>query len=91
MAVIEHGFQPSPQIREGNTQKPNPDYSDMTKLGSGIYRSEDGGASWNYMNRMNNRPFYYFVLWRQHPVKPPFCSIYLEMLTERAFLATLPF
>ncbi|MBU4495002.1 MAG: hypothetical protein KJ874_06840 [Acidobacteria bacterium] len=59
MAVIEHGFQPSPTIREGNDQKPNPEYEDMSKLGSGIYRSEDGGASWMYMNRMNNRPFYY--------------------------------
>ena len=59
MAVIEHGFQPSPTIREGNTQKPNPEYSDMTKRGTGIYRSEDGGVSWMFMNRMNNRPFYY--------------------------------
>ena len=31
----------------------------MTKLGTGIYRSEDGGASWTFMNRKNNRPFYY--------------------------------
>jgi len=26
---------------------------------SGIYRSEDGGASWTWMNSFNNRPFYY--------------------------------
>ena len=59
MAVIEHSFQPRQTIREGREEKPNPDYKDMTKLGSGIYRSEDGGESWMYMNRTNVRPFYY--------------------------------
>jgi len=59
MAVIEHSFQPRQTIREGREEKPNPDYKDMTKLGSGIYRSEDGGESWIYMNRTNVRPFYY--------------------------------
>ncbi|MEE9373752.1 MAG: hypothetical protein V3V00_11935 [Saprospiraceae bacterium] len=28
-------------------------------LGSGIYRSENGGESWTYVNTYNNRPFYY--------------------------------
>ena len=59
MAVVEHGFQPQRTIRENGKQVPNPDYEDMTKLGTGIYRSEDGGASWMYMNRINVRPFYY--------------------------------
>lgn len=27
--------------------------------GSGIYRSEDGGEHWTYVNTYNNRPFYY--------------------------------
>ncbi len=27
--------------------------------GSGIYRSEDGGEHWEYVNTYNNRPFYY--------------------------------
>ncbi len=27
--------------------------------GSGIYRSEDGGENWKYVNTYNNRPFYY--------------------------------
>ena len=31
----------------------------MTKLGSGIYRSEDGGKTWKYLSRQNSRPFYY--------------------------------
>jgi photosystem II stability/assembly factor-like uncharacterized protein len=59
MAVVEAAFQPTAQVRVGNENKPNPDYADMTKLGTGVYRSEDGGATWQYMNRMNNRPFYY--------------------------------
>ncbi|MHB8053724.1 MAG: WD40/YVTN/BNR-like repeat-containing protein [Candidatus Aminicenantales bacterium] len=59
MAYVEHGFQPKATITEGGKPKENPDYKDMTKLGTGIYRSEDGGESWIFVNRMNNRPFYY--------------------------------
>jgi len=58
-ACVEHGFQPRATIVEGGVSKDNPDYKDMAKLGTGIYRSEDGGASWNFMNRTNSRPFYY--------------------------------
>jgi len=59
VACVEHSFQPRATIFEGGVAKDNPEYKDMTKLGTGIYRSEDGGASWKYLNRMNNRPFYY--------------------------------
>jgi photosystem II stability/assembly factor-like uncharacterized protein len=50
MTHYEHGFQP---------RQNDPAYNDMTKLGSGIYRSEDGGETWKYMNRNFSRPFYY--------------------------------
>lgn len=50
MAIIEHGFQP---------REDDHDYYDLKKLGTGIYRSEDGGKTWTFVNRYNNRPFYY--------------------------------
>jgi photosystem II stability/assembly factor-like uncharacterized protein len=59
VAIVEATFQPTATIRQGNEQKPNPEYDDMTKLGTGVYRSEDAGATWKYMSRQNNRPFYY--------------------------------
>lgn len=58
--ILEHGFQPPANIRSADGQpQENRDFTDMTKLGTGIYRSEDAGESWVYLNRMNNRPFYY--------------------------------
>jgi photosystem II stability/assembly factor-like uncharacterized protein len=54
VAIVEHGFQP---------QRSSPDFADMSKLGSGIYRTENAGASWQYINRYNNRPFYYSHIW----------------------------
>ncbi len=77
MAVVEHGFQPPRMIGTAPNQKENPDYKDMAKLGTGIYRSEDGGETWMYMNRTNSRPFYY-------------SHIYINPLDEKLvyFLAT---
>ena len=48
--------------------------------GTGLYRSEDGGATWMWMNGDNTRPFYYsqvqvdptdpdFVVWSSTPVR----------------------
>ncbi len=37
--------------------------------GSGVYRSEDGGEHWKYVNTYNNRPFYYSQI-RIHPRDP---------------------
>lgn len=56
MMHYEHGFQPPQRLEDGSE---NPDYADMSKAGSGIYRSEDGGESWTYVNRYWSRPFYY--------------------------------
>ena len=50
MAHIEAEYQP-----QANT----PEFTDMSKIGAGIYRSEDGGETWQFMNRYNRRPFYY--------------------------------
>jgi photosystem II stability/assembly factor-like uncharacterized protein len=58
MAHYEHGFQP-PQN--------SPDFKDLSKLGAGIYRSEDGGETWRFVNRYISRPFYY-----QHIAVSPF-------------------
>jgi photosystem II stability/assembly factor-like uncharacterized protein len=35
---------------------------DLARPGSGIYRSEDAGETWAYVNTYNNRPFYYSQL-----------------------------
>jgi photosystem II stability/assembly factor-like uncharacterized protein len=55
VAMVEHGYQPPAQVNG----QPNPEYADMSRPGTGIYHSEDGGVSWEYVNRYNNRPFYY--------------------------------
>ena len=39
------------------------------KLANGLYRSKDGGASWEKMNDANTRPFYYSQV-RVHPRNP---------------------
>ena len=59
MAIVEHGYQPQARV-DG---RPNPEYEDMSRLGTGIYRSDDDGASWSYVSRFNNRPFYYAHIW----------------------------
>ncbi len=63
MAHYEHGTQIPEFTGEGEDREPNPEYEDMSILGSGIYRSEDGGESWSYVNRFYNRPFYYNHVW----------------------------
>lgn len=55
---------------------------DLSKPGSGLYRSEDAGKSWQYVNTYNNRPFYYSQV-RINPVDPQ--KIYL--LTTRLMVS----
>lgn len=50
MAIVEHGFNPGVK---------DPAYADMNRLGSGVYRSTDGGSTWTYLNRHNVRPFFF--------------------------------
>ena len=38
---------------------PRDEQGDLSRPRSGVYRSEDGGGSWKYVNTYNNRPFYY--------------------------------
>jgi photosystem II stability/assembly factor-like uncharacterized protein len=37
----------------------DPGCGDLTKLGAGMYRSEDGGLTWKLLDRYLSRPFYY--------------------------------
>jgi len=46
MMHYEHGFQPPQRLEDGTA---NPDYNDMSRAGSGIYRSEDAGSTWTYV------------------------------------------
>lgn len=50
MAVVEASFQPDEK---------DPAFADMTRLGSGVYRSEDGGETWRFLNRHSSRPFFF--------------------------------
>src|SRR5262245_18244651 len=45
----------------------DPACSDLTKLGAGMYRSEDGGRTWKFLDRYISRPFYYMQL-QMHPL-----------------------
>ncbi len=46
-----------------------PKTASLATPGSGIYRSDNGGDHWEYVNMYNNRPFYYSQI-RLHPRDP---------------------
>jgi photosystem II stability/assembly factor-like uncharacterized protein len=50
MAIVEHGFNPGEK---------DPAFTDLNRLGSGVYRSVDGGENWTYLNRHSIRPFFF--------------------------------
>ncbi|MGH9480605.1 MAG: WD40/YVTN/BNR-like repeat-containing protein, partial [Terriglobales bacterium] len=56
MAIVEASFG---YQCEGRGAPSIPDCASLERLGSGIYRSDDGGAHWKFLNRYDNRPFYY--------------------------------
>lgn len=56
MAIVEASFG---WQCNGRGAASEPDCASLTKPGSGVYRSDDGGAHWRFLNRYNDRPFYY--------------------------------
>ncbi len=50
-------YKQNPEIVMALVEAPKTD--DLSVPGSGVYRTEDGGNSWTYVNTYNNRPFYY--------------------------------
>ena len=49
--------------------------------GNGLYRSEDGGATWEKMNDINSRPFYYSGI-----AIDPSSSFLIRFASLRSFL-----
>ncbi|HWO89513.1 MAG TPA: hypothetical protein VNL98_10225, partial [Gemmatimonadales bacterium] len=55
-AIVEADSNPNPaSLRRGYV----PDSTQRQRLQSGLFRSRDGGLTWERMNDQNNRPFYY--------------------------------
>jgi len=66
MGRIEIAIAPSyPRVMYAVIEAKTPDEPDENgdKNGSGLYRSEDGGETWTFMNAQNDRPFYYSGAW----------------------------
>ncbi|WP_423929460.1 WD40/YVTN/BNR-like repeat-containing protein [Candidatus Palauibacter sp.] len=63
---LEIAIAPSyPQIMYAVVEAEAPDEADEKgdRNASGLYRSEDGGETWEFMNSSNSRPFYYSGAW----------------------------
>ena len=59
-AMVEADSNPNPRPRAGQARQ---------SLNNGLYRSADGGATWEKTNDANSRPFYYSQV-RVHPTNP---------------------
>jgi len=74
-------FRKDPRILTALVEAPAS--KDLSRPGSGLYRSEDGGKSWKYINTYNNRPFYYSQV-ALHPTD----SRRVYILTTRFMVST---
>ncbi|MDX1396404.1 MAG: hypothetical protein R3195_18630 [Gemmatimonadota bacterium] len=66
MGRLEIAIAPSyPRVMYAVVEAETPDEPDENgeKNGSGLYRSDDGGETWEFMNSENSRPFYYSGAW----------------------------
>ena len=63
---LEIAIAPSyPQVMYAMVEAEAPEEADEdgNRHASGLYRSADGGESWEFMNSNNSRPFYYSGVW----------------------------
>lgn len=63
---LEIAIAPSyPQVMYAMVEAEAPEEADEdgNRHASGLYRSADGGATWEFMNSNNSRPFYYSGVW----------------------------
>ena len=63
---LEIAIAPSyPQVMYAMVEAEAPEEADEdgNRNASGLYRSEDGGGTWEFMNSNNSRPFYYSGVW----------------------------
>ena len=63
---LEIAIAPSyPRIMYAMVEAEAPEEADEdgNRNASGLYRSEDGGETWEFMNSNNSRPFYYSGVW----------------------------
>lgn len=58
VALVEAEQSPESKLGEWSTMR-RATHQSLDVPYSGIYRTEDGGSSWEYLNTFNNRPFYF--------------------------------
>ncbi|MGH9472989.1 MAG: WD40/YVTN/BNR-like repeat-containing protein, partial [Terriglobales bacterium] len=78
MAVVEASFG---WQCAGRGAANEPSCASLAQLGSGVYRSEDGGAHWTFENRYDQRPFYFSQI-RIDPKNDQHVFLETEMFQE---------